>query len=89
MSTLVEEEVKTDVLESRGHSIVIYNDDINTFDHVIECLVKYCKHTCIQAEQCAHIIHHNGKCAVKDGTFEDLVPIKQAINEKGIDAKIE
>ena len=70
-------------------AIVIYNDDINTFDHVINCLVKYCKHSRLQAEQCTWFIHTKGKYDVKHGTFEDLVPIKQALNENRINAKIE
>ena len=47
------------ILESREHEIILYNDDVNTFDHVIECLVKICEHTYIQAEQCAYIVHYS------------------------------
>ena len=69
-------------------NVVIYNDDFNTFEHVIATLIKVCKHTNEQAEQCTWLIHHKGKCAVKSGEFEKLVPIKNAICEAGIDAKI-
>ena len=69
-------------------NVVIYNDDYNTFEHVIDTLIKVCKHTNEQAEQCTWLIHHKGKCAVKSGEFEKLVPIKNAICEAGIDAKI-
>lgn len=69
-------------------NVVIYNDDFNTFEHVIATLIKVCKHTGEQAEQCTWLIHHKGKCAVKSGEFEKLVPIKNAICEAGIDAKI-
>lgn len=70
-------------------SIVVYNDDVNTFNHVIDCLVKYCGHVPLQAEQCALIVHYKGKCSVKGGSYEDLKPICEALLENGITAKIE
>lgn len=70
-------------------SLVIYNDDFNTFEHVIETLIRVCKHTQEQAEQCTWLIHYKGKCAVKNGPYEILVPMKNAILEAGIDAKIQ
>jgi ATP-dependent Clp protease adaptor protein ClpS len=70
-------------------SIVVYNDDYNTFDHVINCFINYCKHSTIQAEQCANIIHNNGKCSVKNGNFDKLKPIKEALCEAGLSATIE
>jgi len=70
-------------------SIVLYNDDVNTFDHVIECLIRYCKHSLNQAEQCATIVHYNGKCAVKNGSYDELKPICEALLENGLSAKIE
>lgn len=70
-------------------NIVVYNDDVNTFEHVILCLIKYCRHSLEQAEQCTHIIHNNGKCAVKLGSFNKLKPIYEALLENGILAKIE
>ena len=69
------------ILESREHEIILYNDDVNTFDHVIECLVKICEHTYIQAEQCAYIVHYSGKCVVKTGLLEELVPKCTALLE--------
>lgn len=69
-------------------NVIIYNDDFNTFEHVIATLIKVCKHTAEQAEQCTWLIHYKGKCAVKSGEFYKLVPIKDAICEAGIDAKI-
>ena len=68
--------------------LVVFNDDFNTFEHVIQTLIKVCKHTTEQAEQCTWIIHYKGKCAVKTGTFEELKPMRTAICEEGIDAKI-
>ncbi|HPH47079.1 MAG TPA: ATP-dependent Clp protease adaptor ClpS [Chryseolinea sp.] len=69
-------------------NLVVFNDDFNTFHHVIETLIKVCKHSAEQAEQCTLIIHHKGKCAVKNGTFDFLRPFREAICEVGIDARI-
>ena len=68
--------------------LVVFNDDVNTFDHVIETLIKVCKHTPEQAEQCTWLIHYKGKCAVKSGSFDFLRPMREAICEAGIDARI-
>ncbi len=68
--------------------LIVYNDDVNTFEHVIETLIKVCKHTSEQAEQCTLLIHYKGKCAVKKGSYEELRPMREAICEVGIDAKI-
>jgi ATP-dependent Clp protease adaptor protein ClpS len=69
--------------------LVVFNDDVNTFDHVIESLIKVCKHEVEQAEQCTWIIHFNGKCQVKRGTYEKLVPMCTALLERGITAEIQ
>ncbi len=68
--------------------LVVFNDDVNTFEYVIETLIKVCKHTPEQAEQCTLLIHYKGKCAVKNGSYEELMPMREAICERGIDAKI-
>ena len=73
----------TDVMD-----LIVFNDDFNTFAHVIETLIRVCEHTAEQAEQCTMIVHHRGKCAVKSGTFEFLKPMREAICEAGIDARI-
>jgi ATP-dependent Clp protease adaptor protein ClpS len=70
------------------YDLVVFNDDINTFEHVINTLIKVCKHSTEQAEQCTWIIHYKGKCAVKKGEMNTLKPMKEAICEAGIDAKI-
>jgi ATP-dependent Clp protease adaptor protein ClpS len=67
---------------------VVFNDNVNTFEHVIETLMSVCLHSQEQAEQCTWIIHHKGKCAVKHGSLEELNPMRQGIIEKGIDARI-
>jgi len=68
--------------------LVVFNDDVNTFDHVISTLIRVCKHTNEQAEQCTLLIHYKGKCTVKNGTFDFLRPFRDAICEAGIDARI-
>lgn len=75
-------------LTEREHELILYNDDVNTFEHVIECLVKYCDHTYIQAEQCAYIVHFSGKCTVKSGSLDDLTPRCSALLESGLSAEI-
>jgi ATP-dependent Clp protease adaptor protein ClpS len=86
--TLAEEKVKSKQKSVSDKDLLIYNDDINSFEHVIDSLIKVCKHEIIQAEQCTWIIHYNGKCAVKKGEFESLKPMRDALCERGIDAKI-
>ena len=71
------------------YSIILYNDDYNTFDHVISCLIQICSHEVIQAEQCAWIVHTNGKCVVKSGEFKKLKPMCTALLNKGLSAIIE
>ena len=84
------EETSVEVLEEEidVKDLVVFNDDFNTFEHVIKTLVRVCKHSAEQAEQCTWLIHYKGKCAVKNGSFEDLKPLKEGICEAGIDAKI-
>lgn len=87
---IIEDEVIEILLkEEATKALVLYNDDVNTFDWVIQCLVKVCGHNSLQAEQCAFIVHHNGKCVVKNGTFKKLKPMCESLLEKGLNAKIE
>ena len=79
---LVEEQV------SYNNEIVLYNDEVNTFDHVIDTLVRVCEHTPIQAEQCSLIVHYNGKCTVKTGDLDELVPQCTQLLEAGLSAEI-
>lgn len=72
-----------------GKQLIVYNDDFNTFEHVIDSLIKVCKHDPIQAEQCTFIIHYKGKCSVKKGSFAQLEPMCTALLERGITAEIE
>jgi ATP-dependent Clp protease adaptor protein ClpS len=70
-------------------SLVVWNDEVNTFDWVIETLIEICGHTQEQAEQCAIIIDSKGKYAVKEGSYEMLKPMCDAITDRGIGATIE
>jgi len=69
-------------------NLVVYNDDINTFEHVIQTLIEVCKHSPEQAEQCTYLIHYKGKCTVKVGTFEELEAMCSSIHNRGISADI-
>lgn len=81
----------TDVLtlEDEGCSLVVWNDEVNTFEWVIETLMQVCGHSHEQAEQCSYFIHYKGKYAVKQGSFDDLKPMCDAITERGIGATVE
>lgn len=78
-----------DVINESGCKLVVHNDDFNTFDWVIKTLIEVCRHTPEQAEQCSLIIHYKGKCVVKEGTEEQLKPMREAIVDRGIGATIE
>ena len=86
--TKIDEDV--DVLTETLSScqLIVWNDDVNTFDWVIKALIDICGHSPEQAEQCALFIHFKGKCAVRSGSYEELNPLREAICEAGIDAKI-
>jgi ATP-dependent Clp protease adaptor protein ClpS len=81
----------TEVIEKLvdQRDLIVFNDDVNTFDHVIESLVKVCGHDSVQAEQCTWIIHFNGKCQVKKGSFEKLEPLCVGLLDRGISAEIQ
>lgn len=87
------EQTDSDVLPDHGltgeFQLILYNDDFNTFEHVINCLVKYCKHDIYQAEQCAWIVHTKGKCRVKSGEYTDLEPLCTALCDQGLSATVE
>lgn len=81
------EEIQTD--KDDPYQLVVWNDDVNTFDWVIVTLMEVCHHTYEQASQCAWIIHTKGKYAVKKGSYDYLKPMCDAITERGIGATIE
>lgn len=86
-----EKYVDTDVLtlHDEPYSLIVWNDEVNTFEWVIQTLMEVCGHTAEQAEQCAYLIHYKGKYAVKTGDYEDLKQYCDAITERGIGATIE
>ena len=83
-----DEDLVLDKLLNSNNSILLYNDEVNTFDHVIDSLCKYCDHDSVQAEQCAWIVHNNGKCLVKSGAYDELLPICNALKDNGLSAQI-
>lgn len=85
--TQLDELVIEEIIDQRD--LVVFNDDFNTFDHVIESLVKVCKHNPLQAEQCTFIIHYKGKCQVKSGEYDALEPMCTALLDRGITAEIQ
>ncbi len=74
--------------EENLHEIILFNDDVNTFDFVIEMLIKVCDHTPEQAEQCSIIVHNNGKCTVKTGVYKELKPRCSKLLEVGLSAEL-
>jgi ATP-dependent Clp protease adaptor protein ClpS len=92
-NTKSQEEIRPDIdvaeaIDDPFH-LVVWNDEVNTFEWVIESLMEICKHSYEQAEQCAYIIHFRGKYAVKHGSFDELKPMRDAITERGIGATVE
>lgn len=79
-----------DVLEKEVnlHEIILFNDDVNTFDFVIDSLIEICDHTSEQAEQCALLVHYKGKCAVKTGEYDELKPRCTQLLTRGLSAEI-
>jgi ATP-dependent Clp protease adaptor protein ClpS len=82
---------RDDKLKGGGVSgcLILYNDDVNTFEHVIKSLVEICGHDSVQAEQCALIVHFKGSCEVKLGVIEVLNAMSRSLNSKGLNSKVE
>ncbi|HEY9342422.1 MAG TPA: ATP-dependent Clp protease adaptor ClpS [Hanamia sp.] len=87
----IEEQQETDLLVDDGNNcqLIVWNDEVNTFEWVIDTLIEICGHTQEQAEQCAMIIHTKGKYAVKEGSYETLKPMCDSITDRGIGATVE
>ena len=83
---LTKDLVKEDI--GNQHELTLFNDEVNTFDWVIVSLMDVCDHSLEQAEQCALITHHKGKCGVKSGSWEDLKPRCESLLERGLSAEI-
>ena len=84
----IQEDVSVAELEVTNNQIVLYNDDVNTFDHVINTLIYACEHTPEQAEQCSIIVHYKGKCTVKTGAYDELKPRCSMLLDAGLSAEI-
>lgn len=82
------EEIEVGTQKEKLHEIILYNDDHNTFDHVIQTLMIVCEHTPEQAEQCALLVHYKGKCGVKTGTYDELEPKCISLLDAGLSAEI-
>ncbi len=90
MPVVTKEDVLEEVLEDNDNpkNLIVFNDDFNTFEHVIETLIKVCKHDPNQAEQCTYIIHYKGQCVVRNGSYQKLRPMREGISNAGIKAAI-
>ncbi|MBK5210375.1 MAG: ATP-dependent Clp protease adaptor ClpS [Flavobacteriaceae bacterium] len=84
----IQEDVDVLEKEVNQNEIVLFNDDVNTFDFVIDCLIEICDHTAEQAEQCALLVHYKGKCAVKTGEYNELKPRCTQLLTRGLSAEI-
>jgi ATP-dependent Clp protease adaptor protein ClpS len=82
-------EIKQQSKEEETRNLILYNDDFNTFEHVIISLIQICGHNPNQAEQCAMIVHNNGKCSVKSGSLDKLKPMAKALGDRNITVDIE
>jgi ATP-dependent Clp protease adaptor protein ClpS len=91
LKEVVKEEKELELLDAvdDGLKVVLYNDDVNTFDWVIECLCELCEHDEIQAEQCAVLVHYKGKAVVKTGEEDKMRSICQALCDRGLSAVVE
>lgn len=86
---LVMHDVELDTSLDLISQIIVYNDDVNTFDWVIECFIDILRHTSQQAEQLSIIIHYKGKASVKQASLDELRPLKDALVDRGLSAVIE
>lgn len=82
-------EKKNEKIETnKSNSITLFNDHVNTFDDVIDALIKICNHEPTQAEQCTYLVHYKGKCIVKEGEFDDLLKVYNHLSEKGLTVEL-
>ena len=84
-----EEEVAVLEETDEENKLVLWNDDVNTFDFVIECLIEICEHTLEQAEQCTILVHYKGKCTVKTGSMEKLKPMHEKLLSRGLTSELQ
>ena len=85
---LLDPTVEIEINEVKLRELILYNDDFNTFEFVIDSLVEICNHDLLQAEQCTYIVHYNGKCVVKSDSYLKLKPMREGLCERGLSAVI-
>jgi len=88
MNTQEEHKSMLEEVLAKENELILHNDDFNTFDHVIDCLIAICDHSVEQAEQCTYLVHYKGKCAVKRGSFDKLIPMKEALQDQKLTVEI-
>ena len=88
LETIIEEVVELKEEVVKENVLVLFDDNVNTFDHVIDLLVKVCDHDALQAEQCATLVHYTGKCAVKKGEFKELSIMGEILADSGLTVEI-
>lgn len=89
METDILDKIEEEINEELSKRLIIHNDEVNSFENVINALIDICKHTLDQAEQCTMIIHHKGKCSVKEGDEEMLNNMRRDFVGIGIGATVE
>ena len=87
--TYTQQDEALETLEDAGPNLVLYKDDYHTFDYVIKALMDICRHTYEQAQQCSILVHYNGRCTVKHGSYSDLLPMHTALLDKQLTSEIE
>ncbi|NUM50790.1 MAG: ATP-dependent Clp protease adaptor ClpS [Flavobacteriales bacterium] len=88
MNTQTAEHIKTKNKEELTSALILFNDEVNTFDYVIEQLIEFCHHDELQAEQCALIAHFNNQCIIKQGKFTDIKKLFGILSDKGLTLEI-
>jgi len=68
--------------------LTLHNDELHTFEYVIESLIEVCKHDMEQAEQCTYLVHYKGKCDIKKGSFNNLAPLRKELSRRGLTVTI-
>ncbi len=88
MNTKTLKQTNTELENNQLFQLILINDDVNTFEHVIEMLIKFCNHDSVQAEQCALLVHYKGKCAIKKGALKELNLVSEILSENGLTVEI-
>jgi ATP-dependent Clp protease adaptor protein ClpS len=86
--TISQEDIELKEQVVKDHKLVLFDDNVNTFDHVIDLLIKVCDHNAIQAEQCATLVHYTGKCVVKKGALKELSIMSELLADGGLTVEI-